>query len=156
MPRTTAKRLADYILSESEKRGIAVTNLKLQKLLYYCQGWYLAFCDEPLFPERIEAWIHGPAVPPVFGCFKEYRWKTIPGGTASIEDGSPDYTLPEHVSRILDAYGDMSGRELEMMTHAEKPWIAARGKLPPDVPSNAVITDGSMREYFREMLERAG
>jgi uncharacterized phage-associated protein len=34
--------------------------MKLQKLLYYCQGWHLAWDGEPLFGEEFEAWLSGP------------------------------------------------------------------------------------------------
>ena len=40
--------------------------MKLQKLIYYSQAWSLVWDDEPLFPERIEAWINGPVVPELY------------------------------------------------------------------------------------------
>ena len=55
MAETSAQRLADFILFSACKREILITNLKLQKLLYYSQAWYLAIADRPLFDERIEA-----------------------------------------------------------------------------------------------------
>lgn len=51
--------VADYILAEQG----AMATMKLQKLVYYCQGWHLAWDGEPLFDERIEAWASGPVVP---------------------------------------------------------------------------------------------
>ncbi len=51
--------VARYIL---EKRG-RMSAMKLQKLVYYSQGWHLVFDGEPLFAERIEAWANGPVVP---------------------------------------------------------------------------------------------
>ncbi len=46
-----------------------LTNLRLQKLLYYAQAWSLAMRDKPLFDDRIEAWPSGPVVPSVFDRF---------------------------------------------------------------------------------------
>lgn len=57
-----AKDVAAYILTE---RG-RLTGWQLQKLLYYCQAWSLAFNGERLFPQEILAWDHGPVVPEVF------------------------------------------------------------------------------------------
>lgn len=37
-----------------------ISNLKLQKLLYYEQGYHLAIFDTPLFDADIEAWMYGP------------------------------------------------------------------------------------------------
>jgi uncharacterized phage-associated protein len=105
MAETTARRVAEYILFTAHERSIEMTNLKLQKLLYYCQAWYLAFLGKPLFGERIEAWIHGPVVPPVFGSFKEHRWNVIPfhGPEPEIEDGDPGRAIKDHIRDVLNA-----------------------------------------------------
>lgn len=56
--------VAKYFLAQQdETAGDLISNLKLQKLIYYAQGFHLAISDRPLFPEPIKAWIHGPAVP---------------------------------------------------------------------------------------------
>lgn len=49
-----------------------ISNLKLQKLLYYAQGCYLAMYDAPLFKEDIVAWAHGPVVREVYDEYKAY------------------------------------------------------------------------------------
>ncbi len=69
---TDAKTLARYLLflASEQMRGLQseaseafdVTPLKLQKLLYYCQGYALALTGKPLFPEPVEAWRYGPVV----------------------------------------------------------------------------------------------
>ena len=63
---SNAQDVANFFIGRFQEAQDPVTNLKLQKLLYYAQGWYLAFFDEPLFDERIEAWLHGPVVPPIY------------------------------------------------------------------------------------------
>lgn len=154
MALTTASRLAPYILLKAGERGISVSNLKLQKLLYYCQAWHLAIADgdgdgEALFPERIEAWVHGPVVPPVFGLYKEYRWKDIPPPlVATIEEGPAERPIPDHVAEVLDAYGALSGAELERLTHSEAPWTDARAGIPAHEPSTAIITREAMRRFY--------
>lgn len=54
-----------------------LTNLKLQKLLYYAQAWHLVFRQEPLFTDRIEAWRHGPVVPSVFRQYRHFEDRRI-------------------------------------------------------------------------------
>jgi uncharacterized phage-associated protein len=49
-----------------------LSNLKLQKLLYYAQGHYLATAGQPLFDDRIQAWSHGPVVPTVYHEYKKF------------------------------------------------------------------------------------
>src|SRR5690625_7450110 len=77
-----ANEIADYFIELSTpgtKENI--TNLKLQKLLYYAQGEYVAHNeesnDEILFNDRIEAWKHGPVVPEVYRRFSNYIFNEI-------------------------------------------------------------------------------
>ena len=48
--------LAGYIL----KHFGPMSHLKLQKILFYCQAYHLAYFDKALFNEDFEAWVHGP------------------------------------------------------------------------------------------------
>lgn len=57
--------------------GDTISNLKLQKLLYFMQGFHLAWFGAPLFGERMEAWTYGPVVPVVFQEFKRYKQRAI-------------------------------------------------------------------------------
>ena len=60
----TAAQVADYFLSlVDEDAGDSMTNLRLQKLLFYAQAWHLALTNRPLFEEDFEAWVHGPVIP---------------------------------------------------------------------------------------------
>jgi uncharacterized phage-associated protein len=63
---TTADAVADYLIALAHERGESVNNLKLQKLLYYAQAWHLALHDEPLFPEKFQAWMTGPVIPAMY------------------------------------------------------------------------------------------
>ena len=81
-----AIEIAHKILKKAtvDDNGEFVTNMKLQKLLYYMQGFHLAWFDTPLFDEEIEAWMYGPVVPSVFETYKhegkrgiEYSGNTI-------------------------------------------------------------------------------
>ncbi|HZB88263.1 MAG TPA: type II toxin-antitoxin system antitoxin SocA domain-containing protein [Terracidiphilus sp.] len=130
-----------------ERRVSDVTNLKLQKLLYYSQAWNLVFKNEPLFSEDIEAWVHGPVVPRVFRRFKALGWKTIESPVVSYGDTH----LVAHLRAIIDAYGHFGATQLERTTHSETPWKNARGGVPDDQPSNVVITHRDMKSYFRAL-----
>jgi hypothetical protein len=37
------------------------------------------------------------------------------------------------------------------MTHREKPWLDARGGIPIDKPSHAIISHESMKQYFKSL-----
>lgn len=146
----TAASIARYIVRFFQQVGDPISNLKLQKLLYYCQGWHLALRDTPLFQDRLEAWVHGPVQPGVYGTYKYNRWSSI------TEDVAEADLTPEEKSVIADVlavYGTDSGYELELRTHAEPPWLHARGNIPTDEESHTVISQPTMAAFFRTQMQ---
>jgi uncharacterized phage-associated protein len=146
MAEATARQVADYIVSFLTEHGDPITNLKLQKLLYYAQGWYLATYDVPMFDEPIEAWVHGPVVPSVYDDFKPCGWQPIPKPDAEVRLSERPAFM---VNEVIEVYGGMGAYDLERLTHQEDPWLKARAGLPLDEPSRAIISHDSMKEFFR-------
>lgn len=142
----TAHTVADYLVWFAHEHGSFVSNLKLQKLLYYAQAWHLALFDRPLFADRLQAWIHGPVVPSVYQRFKGYGGRSIDEPVS--RPGLPNETV-EFLDELVREYMPLDAFELELMTHREAPWRNARGDLPADAPSNAVISEGDMRAWFK-------
>lgn len=146
----TAADIACYFIDRAHKSGSFLTNLKLQKLLYYAQGWHLGLFGKPLFPDPIEAWVHGPVVRSVYRRYKDFGWSNIDG---EVKTPILDQPLTDYFEELCRAYFYRDAYELELMTHREEPWITARGDLAPDVNSNREITQDSMRKFF---ASRAG
>lgn len=144
----SAPEIAKYIVHFFQERQDPVTNLKLQKLLYYVQGWHLALFNKPAFSEEIQAWVHGPVVPEVYREYKSLRWNPIVEETAPVE---LEPELKALVDEVLDVYGGDGGWELERRTHSEAPWLEARNGLPPDAESHNVISLGAMSSYFKTL-----
>lgn len=145
---TTAEAVADYLLWMARERGEVLTNLKLQKLLYYAQAWYLALRDRPLFADDFQAWIHGPVLPSQHQRFRANVWQPIMGAV-----GRPELPadVPVFLDEILDVFGVETAIALELMTHRERPWIDARAGLAPDMSSDAIIPKDSMKRFYRAM-----
>lgn len=55
-----------------------ITNMKVQKLLYYAQSLHLALYDEPLFEEEIQAWRYGPVCPPAYHFYSKFEAEQLP------------------------------------------------------------------------------
>jgi uncharacterized phage-associated protein len=146
----TVEQVADAIIHLCRERSIEITNLKLQKLLYYAQVWHLVFSDEPLFDADIEAWVHGPVVPRVFRRFKEYRWNAI---TAPVERPA-DPKLASYLAEVLNTYGNLSAGQLERLSHRESPWREARAGVAADESSSEVITHESIKRYYKTLVGR--
>ena len=151
MIETNARAVADFLLVFSRDHGDPASNLKLQKLLYYSQAWFLALHDKPLFSETIEAWVHGPAVPPVYGAFKKWTWQPILKEVSAPKDLSAK--ARKHLTEVMDVYGSLTAYQLEKLTHSEDPWKIARKGFPPDAASHEIITHDSMKRYYRAVAK---
>ena len=125
-------------------RGDSITNLKLQKPLYYAQGVSLALNDAPLFSEPIEAWIHGPVVPKVYHTYKQHGGERIPVEQVNLEAYPTD--IRELLDEVNDVFGQFSAAKLRAMTHNEPPW--------KDTPPGAVISPELMKTYFKTVVTR--
>ena len=145
MAETTANAVADYIICFYHQHGDLITNLKLQKLVYYAQAWYLGLYNKPLFDEDFHAWVSGPVQPELYDRFKKYQWNPI---SEHKETVLPEH-IEEHLQEIIQVYGKYEAYYLERMTHAEEPWIKARAGIPSDQSSNAVISQGDMQRFYQ-------
>ena len=138
------KDIANFFLSLSEPDvGDFLSNLKIQKLVYYAQGIHLAIYNGPLFEEPILAWEHGPVVPSLYYEFKQFGANPIPvPENFDIEIFSKEQR--ELLSEVYQVFGQFSAWKLRNMTHSERPWI--------ETDKNQVISHGLMRDYFKTQL----
>ncbi len=150
MARTDIDTVANYFLISAHEAGDCLTNLKLQKLVYYAQAWYLALKDEPLFDGEFEAWIHGPVNTHLYNRFRHYRWNPI--------DENPERRIEadvaDYLDEIIDVFGGETAYNLERMTHSEEPWIEARGGIPNNTPSSSIISQETMKSYYRKLADK--
>lgn len=139
----TAHDVARYFVSlVDEEAGDSISNLKLQKLLYYAQGFNLAFYDKPLFGESIKAWMHGPVVPQVYHEYKDFG----SGPVSVIPVNLDDYS--DQVRSLLDdvytVYGQFSASKLRDLTHEEPTW--------KNTPQSETIPLPLMKDFFKTLV----
>lgn len=141
----TCRDVAKYFLSlADEDAGDLISNLKLQKLIYYAQGFHLALFDEPLFHDEIEAWIHGPVVPNLYREYKAYGAGPIPKPD-DLDYSIFDERTREFLDEVYSVFGQYSAWKLRNMTHEEPPWRDASR-------SAGVISHHALREYFKTQV----
>ncbi|MED4888627.1 Panacea domain-containing protein [Lysinibacillus fusiformis] len=115
--------VAKYFISLSkESSPYAITPLKLQKLLYYAQGFYLMDYDQPLFKENLLAWDHGPVNYDVYIEYKDHKWNTIPNKPFD-SNGKLKEKERSVIDEVWKEFGDLDGKTLEELTHQEDPWL---------------------------------
>lgn len=144
----TARNIADYFLSKTiDQEDAKITNLKLQKLLYYAQGFHLALFEDQLFDEKIEAWMHGPVCVDIYHQFKEHGANIIPCDNCEKDfEKVLNSDQIELLDEIYDVFGQYSGWKLRDMTHEEPTWINNKDFA-------AEITKGEMLEYFKTRIK---
>ncbi|MBE9188215.1 DUF4065 domain-containing protein [Microcoleus sp. LEGE 07076] len=136
---------AKYFLAQvSEDAGDLISNLKLQKLLYYAQGFHLALYDEPLFPEAIEAWTHGPVVLDLYRHYKKYGAGAIPC-PEDIDFSIYEEETKSLLDEVYSVFGQFAAWKLRNMTQEEYPWKFA-------AQNSGTITRQSLQEYFKTQL----
>jgi len=151
-PKLTADQVADYFIALAHQRGESVNNSKLQKLLYYAQAWHLAFYDAPLFGEKFEAWIYGPAIPSVYWRFKPFSISDLP---VQREPPALDAETTQFLDQVASEYLALDEYELEWLSRREPPWVNARGRLDIDEHCTTELSEEDMRSYFRRLAEAA-
>lgn len=146
----TALQVARHFLAmQDEDAGDLISNLKLQKLLYYAQGLHLAWKGSSLYPERIEAWQHGPVIPDMYYTFKQYQGKPIPIEEARTATPIQDKEIKDFLNEVYDVFGQYSAWKLRNMTHDEDPYREAEA-------NGGTISQDSMRRYFQRYLVKDG
>ena len=142
----SALDIAKYFLHRVDREaGDTISALKLQKLVYYAQVWSMVLRSQPLFPQPIEAWRHGPVVHDLWTEYKAYRSEAIP----IPSDPKPNFDNAE--LEVLDfvyaRYGDLSAHQLSELTHSEPPWQSARDGLEANEASSRIIPLEEMKTF---------
>lgn len=157
------KAIANYFLEKAEADGKKVTPLKIIKLVYLAHGWKLAFTDEPLIDEPIEAWKFGPVIPSLYREFKGFGNEQIT--RKATEFDLEDFELIEPVlkkkdevkpllDRVWTVYGGLNGIQLSNLTHQSgSPWDVVWNKRGGKDRRGVVIPDPVIKAHFTEQRE---
>ena len=146
----TADDVTDYLLSKEIKvNGKGITNLDVQKILYFAQGWHLAINGERLFQEDLRAWVHGPVVPEIYFRLAQSERYPIPV-TEVRGDPVAICRKPSGPSWIRSGRNTaLQTGKLVDLTHEQAPWRNARGNLEARQKSETPLSTSDMMEFFR-------
>lgn len=136
------KELAIGIISYCNNNNIRISNLKLQKILYYIQGYAIKETHEPAFDAEIHNWQYGPVVEEVYFEYNQFRGEDIVLKDYDRRDGffKRKNAINDIVLKVLNNCKNKSAFELVEMTHKEDPWKNTR--------QNEVIKLDIISEYF--------
>ncbi|RYE90674.1 MAG: DUF4065 domain-containing protein [Cytophagaceae bacterium] len=149
-----AQLLADYIL---QKYG-PMSHLKLQKLLYYCEGYHLAYFDTSLIPQDFQAWVHGPVCREVYNNLKNFSLLYVDlafdgqSNPALLIGSALSSEQQELLSDVFSELASWTGMQLENATHKELPWREARRGFGPADKCDQLISKETMKSFYKAEL----
>ena len=115
----SAHSIARYIINWCNNHSTRITNLKLQKLLYFLQGEIVKRTGERLIKEDFYAWQLGPVIPEVYNEFSMYSSSTLPKQESNI---TFDPELEKHIDTALSKYANRPAWDLVYLSHSQDPW----------------------------------
>ena len=150
----TAISVANEFIRCGVKRGRPLTQLQIQKLVYFAHARMLCIHGRPLIEDIFERRQHGPVVPALYERIKVHGSEPI---TVQIEDDASDKRgLPlietDVVGWAYSTYGALDGFELAQITHAKgSPWFQAR---PGEVIPNDTIRGYHAPKFQKQQRRR--
>lgn len=158
-PPYDARAVANLLLDMAAQDGRAVTNLALQKLLYFAHGHFLVRSGKPLVNGSFEAWQYGPVHPAIYHEFKIHGADPIIGRAVArnvmtgLEKPLPavtDQSVRDMLRFVLSAYGTLSPGRLVEISHAPKgPWWTTVNKAKTSIALGLRISDTVTRDCFK-------
>ena len=138
----SALDVAKYVINHEHNEDREITNLRLQKLLYFVQAKVLVETGSPCFNDEMEAWDFGPVVPAVY-----YTYKVFGSLDITSDEASPvlNKVVSSCINNILDYCQDFPTFQLVKITHKQSPWVTARR-----MGQKSVISKDSIMGYFKK------
>lgn len=126
------REVANFILDKCDAENREVSNLALQKLVYFCHVRSLTSLGKPLIKHKFEAWEFGPVLPYLYREFKSFDRSGITrrahrinsiDGTAQLVKYDFDKETQHLLEETLKFYGRLRPSDLVRLSHVEGgPW----------------------------------
>lgn len=142
--------VANELLRLARDEGCELTNMQLQKLVFFAHGYHLALQNEPLYFEETRAWPFGPVIPDLYEHLQKY-------GSSGVTNNLPAFDQMNDAQRniikiVWDSYKHYNAWRLSDISHRpgspwEQVWKYDRfGR----------IELATVRDYYRELLRGVG
>ena len=161
----SALSIANEFLKLGKKENIPISPMKIQKLLYLAQGYYLYIHEDSLVDESFEAWKFGPVLPSIYRTCKKFGRTGIHWPLYLADGDFSPYPPPEpkdgDVSKVIESvwkhYGKYDPMLLSKWTHEDEgPWsrtLKEQGRFANIIRKNIPISNEYIKEYFTKALD---
>lgn len=153
------RSVANAILGVAAEYGFSVTQLSIQKIVYFVHGRYLTENDEPLVSGYFEAWKYGPVHPLIYSSFKRYGSspidkpaivKDLMSGEETIVPQPTDPLIRLFIREAAVRYLRMTPGQLIDLSHAPKsPWDKVTYAQDNERKYGARISNDDIKHLFR-------
>lgn len=139
--------VAEYIISYCNKQDYPNSNLRMQKILYFVQAYFLVNVGTPCFPDEIEAWNFGPVIPAVYK-----RWIAYPFCIPYIfydpykENGQIDIDDEFRIENVVDMLSKYCTSDLVKASQRQDPWREAYKH-----GERSIIPKENIKLYFKRL-----
>ena len=157
------KSIANFFLDLAKSSGETISSMKLQKLVYYANGWYAGHTGESLIDEAIEAWQYGPVIPSLYHAFKGFGSGPITSPATDFNTSSfafdvvstpTEEPIRSFLTNVWNSYGGFTALKLSEMTHApdspwDQTWKQCGGTKGAAIPPQLIV------DHFRAAVEKS-
>lgn len=144
-----AQTIAEWFLIRAASEGECLTQMKLQKLVYFAHGWHLGIYAEPLIADHIEAWRWGPVIKALYSRYADYGSRGLP--SPHEIHGDIDGRTDALLNKIWSEYKKHSARELSAMTHnPNTPW----SNTYEDVRPMRIIPNDLIEQHYKRLVAK--
>jgi len=154
------RAIANFVLDFCDERGRRVSNLSLQKIVYFCHVWSLIKLGRPLVKQQFEAWQYGPVLQYLYREFKKHNDQPITERASRINPTSGqkevvsyqfDKETEELLWRVVDFYSQLRSSDLVALSHVKGgPWDEVwnhRGIINPGMR----IGEDAISEFYSKV-----
>ena len=156
-----ARAVANRILEVAERHGVRLTNLKLQKLLYFAQGRSIVERNLPIISGEFEAWQYGPVHPIAYAAFKHFGAEDITRPAEAFDPVRrtsrpipivPDPTVDRYVDAVVSSLGRLTAGQLVELTHVKGgPWARTIEEADYSANLGLKIRNETIRRHFARL-----
>lgn len=140
--------VANALLKIANNEGKQLSNMQLQKLVFFAHGYNLAFLETPLTLDVAKAWTFGPVYPVLYECLRQYGRDTVVAPISTLDEIPEQSQEMQVIRSVWNAYKDYSAFQLSSVSHnSGSPWdriwkINKFGEIP-----NQII-----KEYYKGLI----
>jgi uncharacterized phage-associated protein len=157
------RAIANFVLDFAETANVAVTNMALNKIVYFVHCDYLIEQNEPLVSAKIEAWQHGPVFREIYHEFKRWHDKPIKSRATKVDPVTGEVKIAsltfgtqekEYLRLLIGRYMQFTAAQLRAISHSEgSPWDVVWGHEGNANPGMKISNEIIKENYSPEVSQ---